>query len=147
MRGRIVLLLFAMYLSVCLYAQDGRPIERGWTDKNNTERYAAYMLQIAYNDQGYWGVKVEIRQLGTERIFAVEPGPLYHVKQVDVSGLSDLPVQEVMAGCPRPGDVYSPDRMNDWILSIEKRYGRTAKEQRYLVDHAHAQATLEVTFR
>lgn len=147
MNGRIAFLLFALSLSACLHAQQGRPLERGWTDKNNSERYAAYMLQMAYNEQGYWGVKVDIRQVGTRRIFAVEPGLLYHVEQVDVSGLSDLPMEEVMAGCPKPGEVYSPVRMNDWIASTEKKYGRAVKAQRYQIDSAHAGATLEVTFQ
>jgi hypothetical protein len=31
-----------------------------------------------------------------------------HVKQVDVSGLSDLPAKEVTADSPKPGDLYLP---------------------------------------
>jgi hypothetical protein len=90
MSGRIAFLLFTLSLSVYSCAQEGAD-ERGWTDKNNTEMYAAYMLQHSYNEQGYWGAKVETRQSGTKRVFVVEPGRIYHVKHFDVSGLSGLP--------------------------------------------------------
>jgi hypothetical protein len=79
-------------------------VERGWTDKNNTEMYAAYMLQNAYSEQGYWEAKVEIRQVGTKRVFVVEPGRIYQVKRFDVAGLSDLPAEAMTDSptCTRP---------------------------------------------
>jgi hypothetical protein len=60
MSERIAFLLFVLFLSVYSCAQEGT-VEHGWTDKNNTEMYAAYMLQNAYNEQGYGGAEVEIR--------------------------------------------------------------------------------------
>lgn len=100
------------------------------------------MLQVAYNEQGYWGAKVEIRQAGTKRVFVVQPGRIYHVERFDVSVLSDLP-DEAMTDSPKAGDVYSPDRVNEWIATIEKRYGRRVGWGAQL-DHAHAQVTIEV---
>lgn len=141
MRERIAFLLIVLSSSACAFAQEGT-VERGWTDKNNTEMYAAYMLQNAYYEQGYWGAKVEVRQAGTKRVFAVEPGPIYHVGRFDVSRLSDLP-EEATAESPKPGDVYSPDRVNQWIATIEKKYGRRVNWGSQF-DRAHAQVTIEV---
>ena len=66
MRERFAFLFIVLSLSVCVCAQEGT-VEHGWTDENNTEMYAAYMLQHAYYEQGYWESKVEIRQAGTKR--------------------------------------------------------------------------------
>lgn len=35
----------SLLCSVGLLAQNWRPIDKGWTDKNNIERYAEYLLQ------------------------------------------------------------------------------------------------------
>ena len=80
MSQRIGFLLIVLSLSVYSCAQQGS-VEHGWTDKNNPEMYAAYMLRNAYYEQGYWEAKVEIRQTGTKRVFVVEPGRIYHVKR------------------------------------------------------------------
>jgi hypothetical protein len=141
MRERIAFLLIVLSLSVYACAQEGT-VEHGWTDKNNAEMYAAYMLQNAYNEQGYWGARVEIRQAGTKRVFVVQPGRIYHVERFDVSELSDLP-EEAMTDSPKTGDVYSPDRVNEWIATVEKRYARRANWGVQL-DHAHAQVKIEV---
>jgi hypothetical protein len=144
MRQRIASLIIVLSLSAYARAQEGT-LEHGWTDKNNTEMYAAYMLQVAYNEQGYWGAKVEIRQAGNKRVFVVQPGRIYHVERFDVSVLSDLP-EESMTDSPKAGDVYSPDRVNEWIATIEKRYGRRVVWGAQL-DHAHAQVMIEVKRR
>jgi hypothetical protein len=141
MRERIAFLLIVLSLCVYVCAQEGT-VEHGWTDKNNTEMYAAYMLQNAYYEQGYWESKVEIRQAGTKRVFVVQPGRIYHVERFDVSGLSDLP-EEAMTDSPKAGDVYSPVRVNEWIATIEKRYGRRANWGSHF-DRAHAQVMIEV---
>jgi hypothetical protein len=139
--------LLALSLPLCAQqkhqpcAQEGT-VEHGWTDKNNTEMYAAYMLQNAYYGQGYWGAKVEIRQAGTKRVFVVQPGLIYHVARFDVSGLGDLP-DGAMTDSPKAGDVYSLDRVGEWIATIRKRYSRRATWGVRL-DHAHAQAVIEV---
>jgi hypothetical protein len=52
MRERITSLLIVLSLSVYMCAQEGT-VEHGWTDKNNAEMYADYMLRIAYYEQGY----------------------------------------------------------------------------------------------
>jgi hypothetical protein len=141
MRERIAFLLIVLSLSVYACAQEGT-VEHGWTDKNNTEMYAAYMLQGAYGEQGYLGAKVEIRQAGTKRVFVVQPGRIYHVGRFDVSGLGDLP-EEAMTDSPKAGDVYSDARVSEWIATIRKRYSRRATWGVRL-DRAHAQAMIEV---
>jgi hypothetical protein len=50
MRDRIALLLIVLSVSVYACAQEGT-VEHGWTDKNNTEMYAAYMLQNAVDGE------------------------------------------------------------------------------------------------
>src|ERR1700688_2788112 len=125
MRERIAFVLIVLSLSVCAFAQEGT-VERGWTDKNNTEMYAANLLQHAYYEQGYSESKVEIRQAGTNRVFVVQPGRIYHVERFDVSMLSDLP-QEAMTDSPKAGDVLFPDRINGWIATVARKYGRRAR--------------------
>lgn len=141
MRERFAFLFTVLSLSVCVCAQEGT-VEHGWTDKTNTEMYASYMLQHAYYEQGYWESKVEIRQAGTKRIFVVQPGRIYHVERFDASHLGDLP-EEAMADAPKAGGVYSPDRVNEWIETIEKRYGRRVNWGSQF-DRAHAQVMIEV---
>ena len=99
MRERIASLLIVLSLGTYGCAQEGT-VEHCWTNKNNTEMYAAYMLRVAYNEQGYWETKVEIRQAGTKRVFVVQPGRIYHVGRFSVSGRGDLP-EEAMMGSSR----------------------------------------------
>ena len=103
------------------------------------------MLQVAYYEQGYWESKVEVRQAGTKRIFAVQPGRIYRVERFDVSGLRYLP-EGAMTDSPKIGDVYSPARINEWIATIEQRYGlRVNWDSQF--DRAHAQVMIEVNLR
>lgn len=142
MHERIAFLLTVLSLSVYASAQEGT-VEHSWTDKNNTEMYAAYMLQNAYYEQGYWESKVEIRLAGTKRVFVVQPGRLYHVERLDVYGPKGLLPEEAMTDSPKAGDVYSPARVNEWIASIEKKYRRRATWGSQF-DRAHAQVMIEV---
>jgi hypothetical protein len=145
-------LWFLLVLSLPLFAQKEHPlcaqegtVEHGWTDKNNTEMYAAHMLQVAYSEQGYLGAKVEVRQAGTKRVFVVQPGRIYHVERFDVSGLSDLP-GEAMTDSPKAGDVYDmyvPDRINEWIATLKSQYNRTLSWG-VRCDHAAADCRIEV---
>lgn len=141
MREQMVFLLIVLSLSLYACAQEGN-VEHGWTDKNNTEMYAAYMLQVAYNEQGYWGAKVEVRQAGTKRVFVVQSGRIYHVGRFDVSKLNDLP-ERAMTDSPKAGDVYSPDRINEWIATLKSQYNR-ALSWGVRCDHATADCTIEV---
>jgi hypothetical protein len=145
MREQIAYLLIVLSLSAYVCAQEGT-VEHGWTDKNNPEMYAAYMLRNAYYEQGYWESNVEIRQAGTKRVFVVQPGRIYHVERFDVSGPRGLLPEEAMTDSPKAGDVYSPARVNEWIASIEKTYGRRATWGSQF-DRAHAQVMIEVHLR
>jgi outer membrane protein assembly factor BamA len=140
MYTRIAAAIFTLSLSVYSYAQ--RSPEGRWTDKNNAEEYAAYMIQIAYNDLGYMGARVQIREEGTRRIFEVDPGRMYHIKAVRIVGENGLPLG-AMAGAPSVGDVYSATRMNDWIAALKSGYGKAATWG-VRFDHPNADATIEV---
>jgi hypothetical protein len=48
-----------------------------------------------------------------------------------------------MTDSPKAGDVYSSDRVNEWIATIRKTYSRRATWGVRL-DRAHAQAMIEV---
>lgn len=113
MYQRIALAIFV--LSIGSYAQ-GTP-ERGWTDKNNTERYAACMIRIGYYELGYLGVRIQVRDDGTRKIFEVERGRVDHIKAVQILGNNDLPA-EAMTGAPTVGEVYSDARISDWVNTL-----------------------------
>lgn len=62
------------FFATVLLAQNQRPMDSRWTDKNNTEQYAAYLLRTTYYQQGYCGAKVEIKQDGSKRLLLWNPG-------------------------------------------------------------------------
>ncbi len=84
MYRRIALAILTLSISVHCYAQ--RDAERRWTDKNNAEQYAAYMIQIAYYERGYMGVRVHVRDDGARMTFEVDPGRIYHIKAMQILG-------------------------------------------------------------
>jgi hypothetical protein len=140
MYRQIALAIFTLSISVHCCAQ--RDPERGWTDKNNAEKYAAYRIQIAYQERGYMGVKVQVRDDGTTKVFDVEPGRIYHVKVMQFLGLNDLPA-EAMSTAPTAGDVYSADRINEWILTVKSQYNR-ALSWAVRCDYAASDCTIQV---
>ena len=90
MNRRVVTYIsLSLLCSFGLLAQNWRPIDKGWTDKNNTERYAEYLLATTYYQQGYCAAKVEVKQDGPIRIndwteqvrknYAQSTGPLESV--------------------------------------------------------------------
>ena len=129
-------------LCICLYSQAQQHPEQRWTDKNNAEQYAAYMIQIAYYERGYMGAKVQVRGDGARRIFEVDPGRIYHIKAMQILGENDLPA-EAMSTAPTVGDVYSAARINDWIATLTSQYKRAASWG-IRADHANANVTIQV---
>ena len=100
-------LLFVLLCSPLLIPQEWkRADDTRWTDKNNTEQYARYLIHAAYADHGYIGAKVEIQQSGTKRLFIVDPGEIFHVKEIVFSGLENFPKDKLLENAPKPGDVY-----------------------------------------
>ena len=137
---RIALAIFTLSISVHCYAQ--RDPERRWTDKNNAEQYAVYMIQIAYYERGYMGVRVQVRDDGARKIFEVDPGRIYHIKAMQSLGQNDLPA-EAMSTAPTVGDVYSAARINEWIATLKSQYNR-AVSWGVRCDRATADCTIEV---
>jgi hypothetical protein len=138
---RIAIAIFTLSIGVHCYAQ--RDPERGWTDKNNTEMYAAHMIRIAYYERGYMGAKVQVRGDGTRKIFEVHPGRIYHIKAMQILGQNDLPA-EAMSTAPTVGDVYSDARISDWIAAVNSRYNRALGLWSVRCDHATADCTIQV---
>jgi hypothetical protein len=140
MYRRIAFAIFALSISFYAYAQ-GTP-ERGWTDKNNAEEYAAYMIRVAYSELGYLGARVQVKADGARRTFDVEPGRVYHIKAVQILGNNDLPA-EAMNAAPTVGDIYSNARINDWVDNLRSRYKKDASWA-MRADDANASVTIEV---
>jgi hypothetical protein len=103
--GRIITasLLLSLFCAAVLLPQEWQSTDNRWTEKNNTEHYAAYLLSMAYREHGYYGAKVEIKQEGTKRLFTVEPGQLFHVKEVLVTGLQTFAEDKILRDAPKPG--------------------------------------------
>lgn len=99
---------------------------QGWTDQNNAEGSAAYMIRVAHNEWGYINPSVRATQDGNKRVFEVEPGRIYHVKELRVVGRGGLPA-EAMADAPASGEIYSAARMDDWMTIINNPYGPPGK--------------------
>lgn len=140
MAQRILFVIAVLSAGIYSFAQTGP--ERGWTDKNNAEESAAYMIRVSYYEQGYMDANVRVKQDGSREVFEVEPGRIYHVKELRVVGGSRLPA-EAMAGAPVSGEIYSAGRMNDWVSTINKQYRRRASWGA-TYDHSKAEVAIEV---
>ena len=153
--SRKSMLFILMSLTCCgeiLVAQEWQPTEKAWTDKNNTEQNPAYLLSSAYAEHGYYGAKVTIKQSGEKRLFVVEPGPIYHVREVIVSGPSEVQGSARLQDAPKPGDAYSAVKTHEWIQVLRKQYEGPISEFTLLswgavFDHDHALETIRVAFR
>jgi outer membrane protein assembly factor BamA len=151
MAGKIRWVFIALLLGAYSLAQTGTTVKSSWTDKNDTEEYAAHMLQLAYNERGYWGAKINMTQAGGKRIFTVNPGQLYLVSDIIVSGVKGISVDDMMVDAPKPGDVYSPARFNEWIAAVNKKYAGNSgplKSAKWgaRMDHARPRVTIQATF-
>ena len=150
-RRTFVCLLLSFVCGSLLLAQEWQSVGPTWTDKNNTENYAAYLISVAYAEHGYWGAKVEVKQSGTKRLFIVDPGELFRVKEVVINGPEEVQESKNAGDAPKPGDIYSAARMNEWVEKLRKEYGGPDSQLKLVrsgasYDHAHAQVTIQVTF-
>lgn len=144
---RKVLPIALVCVSCIVLGQDQRS---RWTDKNNGQMYAAYMLRTTYYERGYMSAHVNVKQSGEEDIFVVNPGPVFRFKEVKIVGLPENLTQQVMNDAPKTGEVYSAARVNDWLEQEEKRLPgmvqKLAGEEAHL-DRANATATVTVLFK
>jgi outer membrane protein assembly factor BamA len=136
-------------VSCIVLAQDQRP---GWTDKNNGQMYAAYMLRTTYYERGYMSAQVDVKRSGEEDVFVVNPGPVFHFKDVKIVGLPENLVQQVTKDAPKAGEVYSAGRVSDWIEQAVKQIetARVAQEfagEEVRLDHAAATANVTILFK
>ena len=152
MSRRIAIYLPLSFLcAAMLPAQNWQPADTQWTAKNNyaTEQYAAYLLRTTYYQQGYCGAKVEIKQDGTKRLFIVEPGEVFHLNDVAVSGLRRFHKNKLMQDAPKPGDVFSPTRINDWVERVSREYTKNTGPLESVnwgakFDYTHSQVNVQV---
>ena len=73
------------------------------------------------------------------------------MKEIAVSGLSETDISALMQDAPKPGDVYSQARVNEWVAAAKKWYAaeRGAQKQALMgvhLDHPHAQVTVTLAF-
>ena len=60
-------LLLSISSALCLSSQEWSSVDSSsWTDKNNTEQYARYLILAAYGEQGYLGAKVDGKLSGAK---------------------------------------------------------------------------------
>lgn len=136
-------------VSCIVLGQDRRS---GWTDKNNGQQYAAYMLQVTYNERGYMSAHVNVSRSGQEDVFVVNSGPVFHFKDVKSVGLSENLAQQVMKDAPKSGEVYSAARITDWLGQKEKQpatagVAQNSARQETRLDHEAASVTVTVSFK
>ena len=142
-----IALLFVSIL--CAVSQDQRS---AWTDKNNGQEYAAYMLQMTYHERGYMSAQVNHKRSEEEDIFVVNPGPVFHFKEIKIVGLPELLAQQALKDAPKIGEVYSAARVNDWLTEGRKQRSVSSFSQRFAgqetrLDHATATANVTVHFK
>jgi outer membrane protein assembly factor BamA len=135
-----------------LLAQNWRQTDSNWTDKNNTEKYAAYLLKTTYYQQGFCGARVEIKQDGTKRLFIVEPGEVFHLNDVVVTGLRVFPTDKLMQDGPKSADAFSPMRINDWVEQATNKYAKNAGPLESVTwgakfDYPHSKVNVQVTVK
>jgi outer membrane protein assembly factor BamA len=144
-----VIFLLSLLCGALLLPQGWQATDNRWTDKNTTEKYAAYLLSEAYAEHGYYGAKVEIKQAGEKRLFIVDPGQIFHVKEVVISGLQTFPEAKIVQDAPKTGDIYSDASTNKWIQEFVNRYVAQDGPLKLVnwsakFDHAHAQVTIQL---
>ena len=98
-----------------------------WTNQNNLQMSAAYMLQTSYYEHGHMGAQVQVSQQHGRDVFTVAPGPLYHFKSVTVTGLPENAMKVVMHDAPKGGDVYSAARVVGQLLDESATRTRPAE--------------------
>ena len=138
-----------VFVSCILVAQDQRS---GWTDKNNGQMYAAYMLRTTYYERGYMSAQIDVKRSGEEDVFVVNPGPVFHFKYVKIVGLPENLVQQVMKDAPKAGEVYAAGRVSDWLEQAGKQIEMAGVEQKFAgeevrLDHSVAAANVTVLFK
>ena len=89
---------------------------------------------------------------GEEDVFVVNPGPVFHFKDIKIVGLPEPLAQQVLKDAPKTGDVYSAARVNDWIAEGRKQLSQSSLAQRVArqetrLDQATATATVTVLFK
>jgi len=90
-------------------------------DKNYGQQYAAYILKSTYYERGYLAAIVDIRPSGKGDIYVVNPGPVFHFKEIKVVGLPANLVLQVINDAPKTGEVYSMARLDDWLIQETNR--------------------------
>ena len=150
-RKALTYISLSLLCSVGLLAQNWRPTDQEWTDKNNTEQYAAYLLKTTYYQQGYCAARVEIKQDGSKRLFIVDPGEPFH-SNVAVTGLHVLRVDKLMQDGPKTGEIFSPTRINDWAEQVRKKYAQSNGPLESIMwgvkfDYTHSQANVEISVK
>jgi|HubBroStandDraft_4_1064222.scaffolds.fasta_scaffold25406_4 outer membrane protein assembly factor BamA len=147
-RKVIIYISLSLLCGAGVLAQSWQPTHSEWTDKNNAEQYGAYLLKTTYYQQGYCAAKVEVKQDGSKRLFIVDPGEPFHLN-VAVTGLRVLKFDKLMQDGPKTGEIFSPIRINDWVVQIRKNYAQSNGPLESIVwgvnfDYTHSQANVEI---
>lgn len=145
-RAGMLLALGLLTSSWSIAQETVRPFLRKAADQD-----AAYYLLMPYRSSGSLGASVSIKDAGSSTIFKVQPGRAYRLRQIHVLGLNSFPVEKLMDGAPKVGDVYSQVKMNNWIGAINKKYaGKDGPlkliESSFHIDRTQAEVSASVRF-
>src|SRR5215471_8034004 len=137
------------FLSCIAIAQERRSV---WTDKNNAQAYAAYMLQSAYYERGYLAAYVDFKPNATGDVYVVNRGALFHFKEVRVLGMPENLAPLLMADEPKAGEVYSMGRVDDWLIQGRNRLAAKGIAHEFSLhgiqlNREDASVTVTVSFR
>jgi len=109
---------------------------------------AAYMLGLSYNARLH-GRTSSGYSAGWKGCVHSQAGAA--VKSVNVTGLPETAMTEVMQDAPKTGDVYSAARVNDWLIDAKKRLqvrGQNLKvRQEGHLDQRSASVTVMIAFQ
>ena len=144
-------LSFILLAPLIMACTRGRVATKPFLEKAEDD-YAAYFLRAAYHEGGYLGASVRVHRVGPYKLFTVNPGPKYRLKEVRIVGVKDSRVAELLADAPKPGELYSPDRVSNWSAGIMKKYSGNRDPLLFLksrteVDHKGAQVTVTLAFK
>ena len=133
-------------ISCIVLGQDQRSV---WTDKNNGQMYAAHMLKTTYWERGYMSAQVDVKRSREEDVFVVNPGPVFHFKDVKIVGVPENLAQQIMKDAPKTGEVFSEARIIDWLEEGRKQLAKAGIAQTFAIketriDRATATGTVTV---
>ncbi|NKB24515.1 MAG: outer membrane protein assembly factor BamA [Kiritimatiellae bacterium] len=91
----------------------------------------AYILQTLYKNKGHLDVKVgkprieQVRKNKLDIIMPIKPGPVYHIRDIDIKGATLFPIKDVSNNIGiKSGNLASLEQIYRAVQTIRDFYGR-----------------------